>query len=309
MNLDSSRCFTIVYSEERTLDLMVSDEDVTTDQVVNILDSLFDAYSKAKDKVSNDVLLLRYIWIDVDKDRSNSINSVELSKILNRINFSMRKADSDKQYQSFVKMIGMDRNDRRKGLSFEQGVTILHKIKRDSTWQIKPVTNIWFELFGRVMNNGKDRTKVSAESFLKKFIWQKQGETDVTMEDVGDKFKMLNELEVADVLSNLHLGADDADAAKYIDRDRFEAYLLRMENDIYDPAPERFDPKSMHRSLSEYWINSSHNTYLTGDQFQSRSSVEMYMNALYRGCRCLELDCFDGLRDTKNRPMPLVYHG
>ena len=131
----------------------------------------------------------------------------------------------------------------------------------------------------------------------------------MTIEEVGDIFRSLNQLEVAHVATNLHLTPEDIDAARFIDRDRFEAYLISMENEIFDPAAERFDAACMNRSLSEYWINSSHNTYLTGDQFQSRSSVEMYMNALHRGCRCLELDCFDGYRDVDNTPVPIVYHG
>jgi phosphatidylinositol phospholipase C delta len=309
IDLDPTQSLSIIFSNERTLDLMISDEDVTRDEVLQALQNLLDNYSRAKINVGNDVLLLRYMWVDVDKDRSDSINAHELSRLLNRINFHMKKAESDKVYNSFAKMIGLDRNDRRKGISFENAVTILHKFKRDSGWQIKPVKNIWFDCFGRVMNNGKDRTKVSTESFLKKFMLKKQGESEYTMEEVGSLFQRLNELEVADVASNLHLDAQDPNTARFIDKDRFEAYLYSKENGIFDPAQEQLH-QSMDLSLTEYWINSSHNTYLTGDQFQSRSSVEMYMNALYRGCRCLELDCFDGHRDSQNgRLVPLVYHG
>lgn len=66
-------------------------------------------------------------------------------------------------------------------------------------------------------------------------------------------------------------------------------------------AHEKFD---LSRPLNEYFISSSHNTYLLGRQVAGESSVEGYIRVLQHGCRCVEIDCWDG---DDGRPM--VTHG
>lgn len=58
--------------------------------------------------------------------------------------------------------------------------------------------------------------------------------------------------------------------------------------------------------LNEYYVLSSHNTYLMGRQIIGESSVEGYIKALQRGCRCLEIDIWNS---NNGDPEPLVNHG
>ena len=71
-------------------------------------------------------------------------------------------------------------------------------------------------------------------------------------------------------------------------KDGFIRYLMSDEN-----SPvflERLDVyMDMDQPLAHYYINSSHNTYLSGRQFGGKSSVEMYRQVLLAGCRSVDV--------------------
>lgn len=81
----------------------------------------------------------------------------------------------------------------------------------------------------------------------------------------------------------------------------FAGFLTSKQNGPLkeEPAEYTFD-----RPLNEYFISSSHNTYLLGRQVAGQSSIEGYTSALLQGCRCVEVDCWDG-----SDGQPTVVHG
>ncbi|XP_020627928.1 1-phosphatidylinositol 4,5-bisphosphate phosphodiesterase zeta-1-like [Orbicella faveolata] len=114
---------------------------------------------------------------------------------------------------------------------------------------------------------------------------------------IHDKFHMMYKQKCA---------GDDPESYRlsksFLSYNGFLSYLRSKDNSPVNPEHSTVY-QEMDHPLTDYFINSSHNTYLTGRQLKGKSSLEAYVRALLQGCRCVELDCWDGPDE------PVITHG
>lgn len=90
-----------------------------------------------------------------------------------------------------------------------------------------------------------------------------------------------------------HEPSEEGRQQGYLSLDGFTSYLTSDECHLFDREHDAVC-QDMSQPLSHYYISSSHNTYLIEDQFRGPSDVSGYIRALKMGCRCVEVDVWDG---------------
>ncbi|CAF3899610.1 unnamed protein product [Rotaria sp. Silwood2] len=145
------------------------------------------------------------------------------------------------------------------------------------------------EIYHLLVRYSRNQDFLSTEDFTL-FLEAEQGMSKVTHEkclEIIQKFEPSTEARLLG-----HLGIDG-----------FTNYLLSSECDIFNEN-NRSICHEMDHPLSHYFIATSHNTFLLADQLKGPSSADGFIHALRRGCRCLELHCFDG-----SDGQPLIHNG
>jgi phosphatidylinositol phospholipase C, delta len=67
----------------------------------------------------------------------------------------------------------------------------------------------------------------------------------------------------------------------------FTTFLLSTDNSPFSDHHGKIY-MDMSRPLSEYYVSTSHNTYLVGHQLVGHSTIEGYIRALLHSCRSVE---------------------
>ena len=207
------------------------------------------------------------LWMKADRDNDRKLSREEVTLLLQKLNVQLNRS-------ALKEMFRLADTDNSNFLNFEEFKSfyqLLHK--RDEVEKIFKETSV----DGRV-------DKKCLVSFLRNL--QEERKEFVTEKRVSEIL-----CEFGDPIRGLNLA-------------QFTTYLFSKQNSWWMPHEREQVTQDMNSKLSHYFISSSHNTYLTGHQLHSRSAVDMYKIVLERGCRCVELDCWDGADGE-----PEIYHG
>ncbi|CAD5121120.1 DgyrCDS9660 [Dimorphilus gyrociliatus] len=275
---DESQCFSIVIgSKYKTIDLIAPDKQ-KRDQWVQGIRGLMRKMQQASPAELHQ-LWLQALFMKADKNNDKELSLAEICELLNDVNIRIDKSNAKKLFEQS----NTDTSNRtRRGEETLNQEEFLHFYKLiTNREELKAI-------YDRYNKNGDEFLDVNE---LTSFLVNEQ-KMNVTMEQV---IHYIREFEPCP-----ELGEDGK-----LGLDGFHLFLTKNDNMlIKNQAHEQEVYHDMTRPLSNYFIAASHNTYLTGDQLASRSSVEMYIKALRQGCRCVELDCWDGPNGE-----PIVYHG
>uniref|UniRef100_A0A7N8YGC0 Phosphoinositide phospholipase C n=1 Tax=Mastacembelus armatus TaxID=205130 RepID=A0A7N8YGC0_9TELE len=207
-----------------------------------------------------------------DKNKDGKMNFKEVRKLLKMMNVEMNE-----EHTALPFSFQMADKSQSGSLEIEQFVHF-YKIltQRDEVWKV----------FQDYSGDGEKLMLEELENFLR--VEQQEGEQSA---------------QHAQELIDSYEPSESAKKEGAMSLDGFQMYLCSQQGSIFKPE-HRDLYQDMSQPLSHYFISSSHNTYLLENQLRGQSSLEAYIQALKRGCRCVEVDCWDGSDGE-----PVVYHG
>ncbi|XP_062331112.1 1-phosphatidylinositol 4,5-bisphosphate phosphodiesterase delta-3-A [Osmerus eperlanus] len=196
-------------------------------------------------------------------------------------------------------------------MSYEEVQTLLQMINIDLSEQY---ASTLFKKCDRSLDNRLDHNEI--EMFCREML--RRPELDAVFQGYSSNGCVLSTVDLRGFLKDQGEDASVAHAQSliltyelnewaqknhFMTPNGFTMYMLSHENAVFNPDHARIY-QDMTRTLAHYFISSSHNTYLTKDQLTGDSSTEPYIRALNHGCRCVELDCWDG-----DKGEPVIFHG
>uniref|UniRef100_A0A8C2L0G7 Phosphoinositide phospholipase C n=1 Tax=Cyprinus carpio TaxID=7962 RepID=A0A8C2L0G7_CYPCA len=273
-SFDPNCCFSIYYGEHMaSLDLVSGTGEEARTWITGLkylMAGISDEDSLAK-PLTLPITWLKQTFTEADKNGDGCLSISEVLQLLHKLNVNLPRQKVKQMFKE------ADTDDNQGTLGFEEFCSFYKMMSTRRDLYLLMLT----------YSNHKDHLDTDD---LKRFLETEQKMTNVSKEhclEIVAKFEPCPENQTLGVLGI----------------DGFTNYMRSPAGDIFNPEHYEVN-QDMTQPLSNYFIASSHNTYLMGDQLMSQSRVDMYAWVLQAGCRCVEVDCWDG-QDGE----PIVHHG
>ncbi|KAM8952531.1 1-phosphatidylinositol 4,5-bisphosphate phosphodiesterase eta-1 isoform 1-T1 [Pelodytes ibericus] len=273
-NFDPSCCFTIYHGNHmESLDLITSNPEEARTWITGLkylMAGISDEDSLAKRQRTHDQWV-KQTFEEADKNGDGLLNIEEIYQLMHKLNVNLPRRKVRQMFQE------ADTDENQGTLTFEE-FSVFYKMM-----------SLRRDLYLLLLSYSDKKDHLTVEE-LAQFLKVEQKMNNVTTEyclDVIQKFEVSEENKEQNVLGI----------------EGFTSFMRSPAGDIFNPLHCEIY-QDMEQPLSNYYIASSHNTYLTGDQLLSQSKVDMYAWVLQDGCRCIEVDCWDGPDGE-----PVVHHG
>nr|XP_012629823.1 1-phosphatidylinositol 4,5-bisphosphate phosphodiesterase eta-1 isoform X3 [Microcebus murinus] len=273
-NFDPSCCFTIYHGNHmESLDLITSNPEEARTWITGLkylMAGISDEDSLAKRQRTHDQWV-KQTFEEADKNGDGLLNIEEIHQLMHKLNVNLPRRKVRQMFQE------ADTDENQGTLTFEEFCVFykMMSLRRD--------------LYLLLLSYSDKKDHLTVEE-LAQFLKVEQKMNNVTTDyclDIIKKFEVSEENKVKNVLGI----------------EGFTNFMRSPACDIFNPLHHEVY-QDMDQPLCNYYIASSHNTYLTGDQLLSQSKVDMYARVLQEGCRCVEVDCWDGPDGE-----PVVHHG
>ncbi|XP_074506479.1 1-phosphatidylinositol 4,5-bisphosphate phosphodiesterase delta-1-like isoform X2 [Sebastes fasciatus] len=262
------RCFSIMFKGRRkNLDLIASSEEEAK-QWVNSLEKMVSNMNNLSTQQKTEHWIFSCLR-KADKNKDDKLSQSELKDFLRLVNIEVDDDYAEMLFQKCDK----SKSGYLAGEEIEHFYDLLtHREEMDV-------------IYGEYAKTAGLMSPQNLVDFLKKEQREK-----ATLDDAHN-------------IIQKHEPDENAKEKKLLCKDGFLMYMHHPEALVLNPD-HREVYQDMSQPLNNYFISSSHNTYLREDQLKGPSSTEAYVRALLKGCRCVELDCWDGSDDE-----PEIYHG